>query len=87
MMTLGSMYWFGQGVSKGLVTAYMWLLLSDKFGSVETRLRVRPLVVDVPSMRHNLMRVMNDSEVSEAKELAEEWIAKHPQLKSAYLKK
>lgn len=83
MMTLGSMYWFGQGVSKDLVTAYMWLQLSEKFGSAETNLRKDPLVVDVPSMRHEVMRVMNDSEVSEAKELAEEWIARHPQLISA----
>jgi hypothetical protein len=87
MMALGSMRWLGQGLSRDLVIAYMWLTLSEKFGSVETRLRANPFVVDVPSTRHDLMRVMSESEVSEGKELADEWISKHPQLTPANLKK
>ena len=87
MMALGSMYWFGQGVSSDLVTAYMWMLLGEKFGSVETALRENPPFVDVPSMRHDLMRVMTEPEVSEGKELADAWLAKHPQLIPTKLKK
>lgn len=83
MRELGSMRWLGQGLSRDLVIAYMWLTLSEKFNSVETHLRANPFVVDVPSMRHDLMREMTDSEVSEGKELADEWIAKHPKLTPA----
>jgi hypothetical protein len=87
MMALGSMRWHGQGLSRDLVIAYMWLTLSEKFNSIDTRLRENPFVVDVPSTRHDLMRVMSESEVSEGKELADEWIAKHPQLTPANPKK
>lgn len=83
MRQLGVMRWLGQGVSRDLVIAYMWLTLSESFNSIDMRLRANPFVVDVPSMRHELMRVMNESEVSEGKELAAEWIAKHPQLTPA----
>lgn len=87
MRELGLMRWHGQGLSRDLVAAYMWLTLSEKFGSAETHLRENPFIVDVPSARHDLMRDMTEPEVSEGKELADAWLAKHPQLIPTKLKK
>ncbi len=67
---LGNMYFFGQGVSKDYVQAYMWFdLAASKFSPGEDGDKV-------VKARDDVAKRMTPAQISEAHKLAREWRSK-----------
>ncbi len=66
--TLGGMYYFGQGVKKNDLKAYLWINLAAAQGDEEAI-----------KIRDEFVKTLTPSQIEEGQRLAREWLAAHPQ--------
>jgi uncharacterized protein len=64
---IGEAYYYGKGVAKDFVQAYKWLIIAYRNFDDESR-----------ELRELIEKQITDKQIIEAKQLAREWMKKHP---------